>query len=95
MAGCLWSNKIFKNDCPEKSVGTYVLLLYIYVFTYLSGRVKSLIEEGVFKTDSIRMFILDEADKLLEESFQTQIKSVGFSKVIVISRLFSEWSFAI
>ncbi|XP_033744677.1 probable ATP-dependent RNA helicase DDX20 [Pecten maximus] len=37
------------------------------------GRIKQLIENGMMTTDSIRMFILDEADKLLEEGFQEQI----------------------
>lgn len=41
---------------------------------YYSGRVKHLIENKLLQTTSIRLFILDEADKLLEESFQTQIK---------------------
>ena len=40
----------------------------------LSGRIKQLIEGGVLRTDSVRLFVLDEADKLLEESFQEQIK---------------------
>lgn len=38
------------------------------------GRIKQLIETSIMTTDSIRMFVLDEADKLLEESFQEQIK---------------------
>ncbi|KAL4226434.1 DEAD (Asp-Glu-Ala-Asp) box polypeptide 20 [Mactra antiquata] len=37
------------------------------------GRIKQLIECGALHTDSIRLFILDEADKLLEDSFQDQI----------------------
>nr|XP_022296950.1 probable ATP-dependent RNA helicase DDX20 [Crassostrea virginica] len=37
------------------------------------GRMKQLIESNIMKTDSVRMFVLDEADKLLEESFQEQI----------------------
>eukprot|EP00058_Branchiostoma_floridae_P009040 XP_002594528.1 hypothetical protein BRAFLDRAFT_87751 [Branchiostoma floridae] len=38
------------------------------------GRIKQLIELGVLKTTSIRLFVLDEADKLLETgSFQEQI----------------------
>ncbi|KAM9785742.1 putative ATP-dependent RNA helicase DDX20 [Neosynchiropus ocellatus] len=38
------------------------------------GRIKQLIELGVMSTASIRLFVLDEADKLLEEgSFQEQI----------------------
>lgn len=40
-----------------------------------SGRIKQLIELGMLSTASIRLFVLDEADKLLEEgSFQEQIK---------------------
>ena len=35
---------------------------------------KQLIESNIMNTDSVRMFVLDEADKLLEESFQEQIK---------------------
>ena len=38
------------------------------------GRVKHLIENGVLKTDSIRLFVLDEADKLMESSYQKDIK---------------------
>ncbi|XP_076845751.1 putative ATP-dependent RNA helicase DDX20 [Brachyhypopomus gauderio] len=38
------------------------------------GRIKQLIEMGLLLTSSIRLFVLDEADKLLEEgSFQEQI----------------------
>ncbi|XP_029995605.1 putative ATP-dependent RNA helicase DDX20 [Sphaeramia orbicularis] len=38
------------------------------------GRIKQLIELGMLSTSSIRLFVLDEADKLLEEgSFQDQI----------------------
>ncbi|MEQ2202006.1 DEAD (Asp-Glu-Ala-Asp) box polypeptide 20, partial [Xenoophorus captivus] len=40
-----------------------------------SGRIKQLIELGMLSTASVRLFVLDEADKLLEEgSFQEQIK---------------------
>ncbi|XP_023132506.1 probable ATP-dependent RNA helicase DDX20 [Amphiprion ocellaris] len=38
------------------------------------GRIKQLIELGMLSTSSVRLFVLDEADKLLEEgSFQEQI----------------------
>ena len=40
------------------------------------GRVKYLIENHLLKTESVRLFILDEADKLLEDNFQEQIKWV-------------------
>lgn len=46
--------------------------MFLVMFT---GRVKQLIELGMLSTTSIRLFVLDEADKLLEEgSFQEQIK---------------------
>ncbi|XP_076312960.1 uncharacterized protein LOC143226196 [Tachypleus tridentatus] len=37
------------------------------------GRIQQLINEELLKTDSVRLFVLDEADKLLEESFQKSI----------------------
>ena len=40
----------------------------------LTGRVKHLIENKSLRTDSIRLFILDEADKLLDDNFQSQTK---------------------
>jgi len=40
----------------------------------LSGRVKQLIEENLLDTSTIRLFVLDEADKLLEENFQESVK---------------------
>lgn len=57
------------------------VLLYVneYFFKhttdFIVGRIKQLIEIGALLTTSIRLFVLDEADKLLEEgSFQEQIK---------------------
>ncbi|KAL2725607.1 putative ATP-dependent RNA helicase ddx20 isoform X1 [Vespula squamosa] len=44
------------------------------------GRVKHLIEKGFLKTDNIRLFVLDEADKLMENSFQGDINYI-FSKL--------------
>lgn len=37
------------------------------------GRIKHLIELGALKTTSIRLLVLDEADKLLDENFQKSI----------------------
>lgn len=50
------------------------------------GRVKHLIEKGYMKTDSIRLFVLDEADKLLEPSFQKDINYI-FSKLPTTKQL--------
>jgi ATP-dependent RNA helicase DDX20 len=35
--------------------------------------VKQLIEKGALKTKTIRLFILDEADKLMEDSFADDV----------------------
>lgn len=40
----------------------------------LTGRVRHLIESGDFSCQSVRLFVLDEADKLMDDSFQEQIK---------------------
>ncbi|XP_072180102.1 uncharacterized protein [Diadema setosum] len=40
------------------------------------GRIKQLIEYDVLKTESIRLFVLDEADKLLDDTFQEQVNWV-------------------
>jgi superfamily II DNA/RNA helicase len=36
--------------------------------------VKQLIEEQALNTEAIRLFVLDEADKLMEQGFQETIK---------------------
>lgn len=38
------------------------------------GRINHLINEGLLKTDNIRLFVIDEADKLLAPEFQHDIK---------------------
>jgi ATP-dependent RNA helicase DDX20 len=40
------------------------------------GRIKHLIELELLNVSKIRLFVLDEADKLMETDFQTNIKSV-------------------
>lgn len=52
-------NKL-KNDCPHVVVGT-------------PGRIKQLVMEGNLKLDKLKHFVLDECDKLLDE---TDIRSV-------------------
>ncbi|KAI4501744.1 hypothetical protein M0802_003079 [Mischocyttarus mexicanus] len=53
------------------------------------GRIKHLIEKGLLKTDYIRLFVLDEADKLMENSFQKDINYIFYklpsSKQVVAS----------
>lgn len=38
------------------------------------GRVEHLIEKNLLKVSTIRLFVLDEADKLLEINYQKSIK---------------------
>jgi len=40
------------------------------------GRIKHLVELVLLNVSKIRLFVLDEADKLMETDFQTNIKSV-------------------
>ncbi|XP_039268227.2 putative ATP-dependent RNA helicase DDX20 [Styela clava] len=40
------------------------------------GRIFQLIELEILKCQNVRIFVLDEADKLLEDNFQTQINSI-------------------
>ena len=42
------------------------------------GRIKHLIDKGFLKTNHVRLFVLDEADKLLEDNFQKDIKYIDF-----------------
>ncbi|XP_076622916.1 uncharacterized protein LOC143342678 [Colletes latitarsis] len=44
------------------------------------GRIKHLIDKGFLKVENVRLFVLDEADKLLETSFQKDINYI-FSKL--------------
>lgn len=46
------------------------------------GRVKHLIDKGYLKIDHVRLYVLDEADKLMEDSFQKDIKYVFFKKLL-------------
>jgi len=40
------------------------------------GRIKHLIEKGFLQVSKVRLFVLDEADKLMEINFQKDIKLV-------------------
>ncbi|XP_015434491.1 PREDICTED: uncharacterized protein LOC107190232 [Dufourea novaeangliae] len=44
------------------------------------GRIRHLIDKGLLKVENIRLFVLDEADKLMESSFQKDINYI-FSKL--------------
>ncbi|XP_026666874.1 uncharacterized protein LOC108633152 [Ceratina calcarata] len=44
------------------------------------GRIRHLVEKGFLKVDNVRLFVFDEADKLMEVSFQKDINYI-FSKL--------------
>jgi ATP-dependent RNA helicase DDX20 len=54
-------------------------LQHCHIAVGTPGRIKHLIEKGLLKTDNIRLFVLDEADKLMEPSFLKDIKYVNRS----------------
>lgn len=54
------------------------------------GRVFDMMERGSFKTDKIKMFILDEADEMLSSGFKEQIYNIfrllpGTTQVVLLS----------
>lgn len=49
-------------------------LSHCHIATGAPGRIKHLIDKGYLKMDHVRLFVLDEADKLMEENFQESIK---------------------
>lgn len=59
------------------------------------GRVKQLIQDGNLNTGSVKVFILDEADKLTEDSFQDDINEIYNSlpsrkQIIMCSATYSD-----
>lgn len=46
------------------------------------GRIKHLIDKKLLKVSTVRLFVLDEADKLMETNFQKDIKSVWSLSII-------------
>ena len=46
-------------------------------FFSFAGRLRELLESKVLRTEDIRLFVLDEADKLAEKDFAPQIKFVA------------------
>ena len=44
------------------------------------GRIRHLIDKGLLNVENVRLFVLDEADKLMETSFQKDINYI-FSKL--------------
>ena len=71
-----------KADCHACIGGTNVredmrkLELGVHVVVGTPGRVYDMIQRRAFRTDSIKMFVLDEADEMLSRGFKDQIYDV-------------------
>ena len=80
MSGCGLGQESPQCDLSSRTAlaETCTSLVHHKHFRFFSlnlGRIKQLLELDYLNPGSIRLFILDEADKLLEEgSFQEQIK---------------------
>lgn len=48
----------------------------VHVVVGTPGRVLHLLKAGALKTDSLRIFVLDEADEMLSKGFQNEIREV-------------------
>ncbi|KAG0071454.1 translation initiation factor eIF4A [Linnemannia elongata] len=48
----------------------------VHVVVGTPGRVLHLLKAGALKTDSLRIFVLDEADEMLSQGFQNEIREV-------------------
>jgi translation initiation factor 4A len=45
----------------------------VHVVVGTPGRIHDMMKKGYFKTDYLRLFIMDEADEMLDKGFKTQI----------------------
>ena len=60
---------LIKQDISNLKKGVHVVVA-------TPGRVADLIKKGYIKLDSVRIFILDEADEMLSRGFQVQIQEI-------------------
>ena len=48
----------------------------VHVVVGTPGRIQEMMKKGYFKTDYLKLFIIDEADEMLSGNFMTQIKEI-------------------
>ena len=56
-------------------------LLNCHIAIGAPGRIKHLLNKDYLKVNHVRLFVLDEADKLLEDNFQKDIKYVLLKEI--------------
>lgn len=76
----LKNDKVTAKQChivvgsPGKLFEKIFNMLFIKTELCFKGRVCQLIKEGDLSIDGVRLFVLDEADKLMDESYQEGVK---------------------
>ncbi|XP_074110001.1 uncharacterized protein LOC141534508 [Cotesia typhae] len=68
----------FVGGTPMQSDKTKIVSCHIIVST--PGRLKHLIDQKFVKIENVRLFVLDEADKLMDDSFRKDVNYI-FSKL--------------
>lgn len=58
-----------KEDIKNLKSGTHVVV-------GTPGRIHDMMKKGFFKTDYLRLFVMDEADEMLDKGFKTQIQDI-------------------
>jgi translation initiation factor 4A len=48
----------------------------VHVVVGTPGRIHDMMKKGFFKTDYLRLFVMDEADEMLDKGFKTQIQDI-------------------
>ncbi len=54
----------------------YTLRSGVHVVVGTPGRVFEMMKKGFFKTDWLKLFVLDEADEMLSRGFKSQIQDI-------------------
>ncbi|KAH0548896.1 hypothetical protein KQX54_004071 [Cotesia glomerata] len=68
----------FVGGTPMQSDKTKIVSCHVIVST--PGRLKHLIDQKLVKIENVRLFVLDEADKLMDDSFRKDVNYI-FSKL--------------
>jgi|TARA_B110001450_G_scaffold145685_1_gene136163 translation initiation factor 4A len=58
-----------REDIKALKSGTHVVV-------GTPGRIHDMMKKGFFKTDYLRLFVMDEADEMLDKGFKTQIQDI-------------------
>ena len=53
-----------------------ILKTGVHIIVGTPGRVLEMMKKGFFKTDFLRLFVLDEADEMLSRGFKSQIQEI-------------------